>query len=229
MNEREAKRRVKIPKWQICTEGITEANYLNRYIKEKGIEQYVIVNCNKARIKGCGRQHESLLDRMQECGRKWNVERIFLVHDYDRAVEQPSAKQSFNTTFSRALNESNITVIYSNPCFEYWLLLHLDYLDSDLHRHICQDKVKEKCNKERLLRKLSPLHDDDYKADLNLFEYFGGMDGVCKARVNAKKRFKNETYPHASVKCSRNAPCTNMFVLLDELDEFANRIHSIIV
>lgn len=88
--------------------------------------------------------------------------------------------------------------------------------------------IKEKCNKERSLRKLPPLHDDDYKADESLCEYFGGVEGVCKARENAKKRFKSETYPHSSVKCSQNAPCTNIFVLLDELDKFANRVHSLL-
>ena len=222
------------PKWQICTEGVTEANYFAAYVKVLNIEKHVTVNCAKARLKGCGRQHEALLDKMQECGRLWSPirERIFLVHDYDRAAEQSNEKDSFNKTFLRMKEESNYYIIYSNPCFEYWLLLHTDYYDSNLHRHICQSKVEKLVNEKRNEVGLPKLHGDEYKTDPNLFEYFGGLAGSQIARRNARARFTKEQGINptgelfSSIKHAELIPCTNIFELLNALDTYAADIHN---
>jgi hypothetical protein len=108
MKEKKYKRKALPPKWKICTEGVTEANYLIEYIRLLGIEKHVLVNCKSKETSGCGKQHEALLNKMQSCGRNWNVERVFLVHDYDDAFEQEDAKASFNRTFNRAKNESDV-------------------------------------------------------------------------------------------------------------------------
>jgi len=220
-------------KWKICTEGVTEANYLKMYIKALGIDKYIIVNCKDTAESGCGKQHEALLDKMQSCGRSWNVEQVFLVHDYDKAEEQKEAKASFNITFKRAKKESDFIVIYSNPCFEYWLLLHNDFIDSNLQRNIFQEKVKDICNKKRADKKMEPLHDDKYKSDPMLYEYFGGYNNSRQARKYAIKRFAEngkQSKPIKSIKSfsseyyANKTPCTNMFELLDALDKYARQI-----
>jgi len=168
---------------------------------------------------------------MQECGRNLIRERTFLVHDYDRAVEHSKAKDSFNKTFGRAKDESDYYVIYSNPCVEYWFLLHTSYSDSDYHRSVCQEKVKNICNKKREEAGLSRLHEDDYKSEPMLFEYIGGLEGVCIACRNAKTRFDREDKsgsavgPFSTIHHASQRPCTNLFELLQALDEFAERIH----
>ncbi len=146
------------------------------------------------------------------------------------AVENKEEKISFNETFNRAKEESDTYVIYSNPCFEYWLMLHLNYIDSDLHRHVCQDKVKGICNQKRAERGEHPLHDDDYKSDPDLFEYFGGVAGLKIACDNARKRFEKETERKDNISpknysneyFAAKAPCTNMFELLEALQEYAS-------
>ena len=217
----------KPPKWQICTEGVTEANYLREYIKAKGLTEHIIINCskNKAIARGCGKQHEALLNKMQECGRERNPERTFLVHDYDNAVDQPNEKESFNNTFKR-VEELDYYIIYSNPCFEYWLMLHKSYSDSDLHRDDYQNKVKEICNQKLKCLGKPAIHDDGYKSDPNLFEYFGGLEGSKVARHNAKRRFDKAEGPFATAKHAKNTPCTNFFELLDAIDEYYNKYNT---
>jgi len=230
MSAKESKRTALPLKWQICTEGFAEACYLTKYIRELGLSKYVIVNCKHTEHKGCGRQHEALLNKMQECGRKWSAEKVFLVHDYDKAAEHHSVKSSFNKTFERASKESGYYVIYSNPCFEFWLLLHTGYRDSDLHRHVYQKKVKEICNQKRNESGLPILHGDDYKTDPMLFEYFGGLEGAHVACNNAKKRFDkesktgNDNGPFSTLKHASNIPCSNMFELLYALEKFATSL-----
>jgi hypothetical protein len=222
---KQIKKRVLIPlKWKICTEGITEANYLHKYVDALGIREHIDINCPKAKEKGCGRQHEALLDKMQECGRTWQYEKIFLVHDYDKAVENSKEKESFNETLRRAEPESNIYVIYANPCFEYWLFLHTEYTDSDLHRHGFQEKFKDICNKKRGLAGKPPLHGDDYKSDPDLFDYLNGLEGVAEACRKAKKRFENEVPPFSKIHYAKNAPCTNMFELINALQIYKENL-----
>jgi len=227
MSEQKRKIQAHPPKWQICTEGVTEANYLKQYIKVLNLDRNVTINCKKMDAKGCGKQHEALLDKMQECGRNWNTEATILVHDYDRAAERLNEKESFSNTFRRAKEESDYKVIYSNPCFEYWLMLHTAYMDSDLHRHSYQRKVKAICNQKRKDAGLEQLHGDDYKADPMLFDYFGGYEGSLTARRNAQKRFDKEDKTgkakgsFSTTEHAKGVPCTNFFELLDSLDEFA--------
>jgi len=226
MSAKKNRQKASPPKWQICTEGVTEANYLDKYIQALGLGNYVIVNCRRFKTSGCGKQHEALLDKMQECGRNWNVERVFLVHDYDKAAEHSGVKNSFDKTFSRARKESDYKVIYSNPCFEYWLMLHIGYFDSDLHRHEYQEKTKQICNRKREESGLSRLHDYEYKNDDMLFEYFGGMDGSRVACSHALARFKEDKKSKkegsfSSERYAKNAPCTNFFELLDALNAYA--------
>jgi len=120
-----------------------------------------------------------------------------------------------------------------NPCFEYWLMLHGDFIDSDLHRSMFQSKVKDVCNQKRMENKMELLHDDKYKTDPMLYEYFGGYKNSKTARKYALKRFTEngrQSKPAKQIKSfsseyyANKAPCTNMFELLDALDEYAKKI-----
>jgi len=230
MKRKNKKIKANPPKWKICTEGVTEANYLYEYAKLLGIDKYIRINCKNKKDSGCGLQHEKLFDKMQNCLKNTIVyEKTFLVHDYDKAAEQKEAKISFNNTFKRANDDANFHVIYSNPCIEYWLMLHLAYNDSDLHRSNFQEMVKNVCNRKREEQRLEPLHDDKFKTDPCIFCYFGGKCGSNQARKHALKRFNISNHKKIinksfSSECySIKAPYTNMFELLDELDQYAKK------
>ena len=217
------KKRTIIPmKWCICTEGETEAIYLRSYCEALGIKHLVDINsenpsCPLRSGKACGRQHRSLIDQVQICNKSSNYEKMIAVHDFD---EDGNVKtQSFDDAFA-AGKEAGISVYYSIPSFEYWLLPHNNPIDANLSRVDCSSRVKEYINKKRKDEGKPRLHKEKYKTDDNLFLYFGGLDGADRAEQNAKKRWINGKMPE---KPSSVKPSTNLYDLLDKLKRFAER------
>ncbi len=177
------------PKWCICTEGETEALYLKAYCEELGIKHLIDINtdnknCTKPKSQACGRQHRPLIEQIQMCRRDTKYIRMIAVHDFDE--DGPKKAISFDEA-SEIGRQTDISVYYSIPCIEYWLLLHLNPLDAYLTGDLCRERVKKYVNESRAKKGLRALHKDYYKTDPALFFYFGGISGARKAAANAKR------------------------------------------
>ena len=221
--KRRRTREIQPLKWCICTEGKTEEIYLRSYCRALGIERLVDFNsdnnaCKSKSDKGCGRQHMPLIDQIQICNRKSKYEKMIAVHDYDGDLNGGNAK-TFDEA-SVAGEQAGIPVFYSIPCFEYWLLLHRNYMDMDLSSAQCIEKVKRHINDSRAAKGKPALTKSAYKTDLDLFAYFDGLDGVKTAKRNAQKRF---SYKKPPKKASSIKPSSNLYLLLDELEKLAER------
>lgn len=102
----------------------------------------------------------------------------------------------------------NVSVTCSNPCFEFWILLHFEYRDTACTREEIQKKALEKVNtileKEKQLRKV-----DELKSIENLYD-------LLKTKVDVAVRNANKLKVNESKKQN---PSTGMFKLLESLYE----------
>jgi len=221
---------VKHPRCQICTEGRTEAIYIEQLVERLSLSAIVTVNSpnrNSRCVKqGCGKQHTDLLDQMQECGRNWsNVSEQWLVHDLDR-VDAKSI-QSFDDTYRRSYSESGIHTVYSIPCFEYWLLLHHSRLDSDLTCEGCQDKVKRLLRRNNRGKRQVPV--EAYKTDPDMLRFFTDVSGQAVSHAKSLFGGKIGDPPFCP---STVSPSTNFHKLVERLrrlsDDINGESHSLV-
>lgn len=218
------KRAVSLPKWSICTEGETEALYLEAYCRDLGVHDLIDINstipyCKLDRGKACGRQHRSLIEQMQRCHNPRRYERSIAVHDFD---EDGDVTRKLFDEASEIGEQADFSVYYSIPSFEFWLLLHLNLVTSDLSRDVCLDKVKKHVNDIRKRNKKTLLRNAEIKTDPDLYKYFDGKDGVERAKKHALELWDDKLPPK---KPSSVRPSSNMYLLMDDIKEFAaNRV-----
>lgn len=213
-------RKIKPDKWQICTEGVTEQNYLNAYLKALNLQGRVTINCGGQKNCGCGRKHESLLDKFQRCypQKFQGSKERWLLHDLDDGCKDKEECASFNRTFWRAWDESDTKVIYFNPCFEYWLILHEQNYQVDSDQQECQSTFQRIYEKKCKACGRTLDEKSDYKTDPTLFELLGGLDGAKCAAARAKAQLPNPPkFGDKSFICAKTCPGTNIFLLLEEL------------
>ena len=127
--------------------------------------------------------------------------KTFVLFDKD---DNPN--MNFNFAIDKA-KKNNIIPLWSNECFELWLLLHFNYMDSNVSRNDYYEKLKD-------LTK-SKTYDKNMK---NIFDEVNGINGALKAYKNAKKLYK--TYKNKPYKDM--APCTTVFELIDEINKVIN-------
>ena len=220
------KRVIRQNRWCICTEGKTEAIYLDAYCRELGVRHLIDINaehteCKMKRGEACGRQHLPLISQMKSCHYIRKYACIIAIHDYDKHHD-PKKGNATHVTFddaSQVGKDVDIHVFYTIPSFEYWLLLHHEFEQSDLTRAACLKKVFEYTNRKRKECGKPPLRKkEDVKTDPDLFSYFGGLDGVQKAMKWAEMLLPSGQLP---LKPSSIKPSTNMHVLMEKIQDFA--------
>jgi hypothetical protein len=131
----------------IACEGTqTEPNYLNSYLYElirKGVlsaRSYVIAP--HSHTDPCGVLNDLLSFKKDglkysDYERKW----IFIDRDEMRTNEcSGHPKDNFNTALSLA-EQHQVKVAWSNPCFEFWFLLHFVYHNTPIDRAELPEKL----------------------------------------------------------------------------------------
>jgi len=114
-------------------------------------------------------------------------DKTFLIYDCD--VE---------SVFQKLQQLKNVHLLYSNPCFEFWYLLH------------CQEQ-KAFLTTERCISKLK-IHIHKYKK--------GVFDDKLKSKIIENKSKSISRAKALSEFCN---PSTNVYKLIEELDEIKNR------
>lgn len=129
---------------------------------------------------------------------------------YDESVKQ---KEDFDKSIELA-HKHGYKVAYSNDCFELWLVLHYQYVDSKLHRSQYYEILSKLwgCNYEKEGKKISfsrqiyDLIENDPRAS------------ILDALKNSKKLFDNST----DLPYSDQNPCTTIFQLVCQLGKDIN-------
>lgn len=196
----------------IVTEGTeTEPNYfkaLTCMIKDKvgGSVDVKEVPCVEIKGKGCATSSLVIATEKLVKSAKRFYQNVWIVMDKDDF-------EDFDDAISEAENHG-YKVAWSNQSFEYWLFLHFDYLESDLHRNDLEKKLNKSFS-------AYCLGDGKYrKSDQDLFDKLNSIDGVKTAIGNAKRRMAN--FNSRKDKPSQYAPGTMVHILVGELLDYLN-------
>jgi hypothetical protein len=117
----------------------------------------------------------------------------------------------------KTAKDNGIEIAFSNVCFEYWLLLHLEY--STASYESCDDLLKHSSLKKRLAERGVKNYDKGYAY---LFDKLKADNGIQNAKMNAAKVMKNalNTAQHGKRSPCYLNPYTDVHELLADMQNF---------
>ena len=136
---------IKSTKWLVVCEGVeTEVNYFNSMIEEVN-KKLIASNKLKVNIIGAGKNTLSLVNSVENfigkvdflSQEKIPYSKIFVVFDKD-----DFAPEIFDEAI-RLCERKEYIPLWSNQAFEYWFLLHFNYVEGKIHRTQYASKLNE--------------------------------------------------------------------------------------
>lgn len=122
MRKRKSKKLDLRPIIRIYCEGKTEENYFNM-LKQKYHQSNVSVNSRYSiKVKSMARSGMALLHDVLEDPKLNKQDKIYLVFDHDEHTPQELLECFDQAKKSRY----DITILFSNICFEVWILMHFE-------------------------------------------------------------------------------------------------------
>lgn len=187
----------------IVSEGTkTEPNYIKEMAGIINSKFFNFSPKERVKIHGAARNTLDLLDYARKTVEKEMPEAqvVWLVYDKDSFP----VDNFDNTQFSAEsrLDKREYRVAWSNECFELWLLLHFQEMDSDTGRAHCRE----------ILRKYIP---DFEKGMEDIYERL--KDKLKDAIKRAKKQYKS--YP-SDYPPSKMCPATRVYELVEFLQKY---------
>lgn len=191
------------PYMYIVCEGVkTEPNYIKAMADEINEKFFAFSQQKRIIVHGTGRNTRSLLEYAREKVKDEMpyAEIVWIVYDKDDFPYDDFDNTQFSAEGRK--NKKEYKVAWSNECFELWLMLHFEYLNSSIGR--------EKCIK--LLKKYIPHYKKNMK---NIYQNV--KEKIPTAIKNAKKLYKeyNKLTPP-----SKRCPATRMYELVEQLQKF---------
>ncbi|MCP4482261.1 MAG: RloB domain-containing protein [bacterium] len=186
----------------VCEGKKTEPNYFRVFNKTS-----LKSNSINITIEGAGKNTLSLVEAAVNFGEKakndqYLYSEIWCVFDKDDFSE-------FNNAIKKASDKA-IKVAYSNPCFEFWYILHFEYLQTALHR----DKYKNMLTSR--LKTLTKKKNYQYqKNSKDMYDIL--LDNQETAINNAKKLLEY----HKGKTCSESDPSTTVHKLIQALKDLS--------
>lgn len=190
----------------LCEGQRTEPNYFEGFKKSRNLASVVVRPLRSGQVGPTG-----LFKRVrEELGADSGWDEIYCVLDHDG---REAKIRTFQTKLA-AVNEEaelcRIEMILSDPCFEFWLLLHFEFTDRPFskgsHGTACEDVVR------KLRRHLHAYH----KNDAHVFEKC--HEHVYTAIENAEKLQNAESLTPQSI------PYTNVGLLIKRLLELSGSL-----
>lgn len=128
-------KRIKNAKIIFC-EGVTEKNYFEMLKNKYNSKNIKVID--EGGLKA-GKLVEKAISYLKKSGnkRKYSDGNVYVCFDRDNL-----SNEQMKRTISVA-NENHIKIIYSNPCFEYWLVSHFLKLEAALTASQLFTKLKE--------------------------------------------------------------------------------------
>jgi len=163
-NKRQSKHVVaRKPRLLVVADGKTEINYFRGLFKEysKIYEHYEV------EFKGNMINTYEIYNLIKISGYKYDY--IFALSDKDNANNKDDV---FNNFCYMDKCYDNLITGYTNPCFEFWLLLHSEYRSVEISTKELIVKFKKQIGK-------------NYKSNNNIFSYF--IDNLEVAVTNSEK------------------------------------------
>ncbi|MDE5704192.1 MAG: RloB family protein [Bacteroidales bacterium] len=139
---------------------------------------------------------ENVFDQIKVFRTEYNIEEddeLWVVVDKDHWP-----KKMLASIAQHCANNRNLRFCVSNPCFELWLLLHLEDVslyDDDTKRQLCENKKTSKGRssdtwlKKRMKRLLGRYHESDYDVSVLLPNIQTAIDRAQNLDVCPKDRW----------------------------------------
>jgi len=186
--------------WIFC-EGKTEKAYLDNVRCIERIRRLTII----PRVL----EHRNADGILDDAIRFKNNKKDFQKGDLIACIFDRDSNTNDQLTYAKSkADREGIQISFSNPCFEYWILCHYDYIPGPI----------EKDNIISLINKKSGSEYE--KADSEL--YTKTKDKIVTAHINAE-RIKNKHLNNKTTLISRESnPITLVFELIKIIDDFKN-------
>ena len=186
----------------VCEGKKTEPNYIKALADEINKKFFNYSQQKRVKIFGTGRNTKSLIEFAREKVEEDMpyAEFVWLVYDKD-----DFPKDNFDNTQFSAQNRTDkrkYKVAWSNECFELWLLLHFQNMDSDTGREHCVEILKK--------------HVPHYRKNMKDI-YAKLKDKIPDAIKRAKKQYKEYD---KKISPSKMCPATRVFELVEELQKY---------
>lgn len=166
----------------VCEGCQTEPKYFGALRKKHRLS-----NVTVKIVKGSGGAQTAVVEKAKKLNNALRYDQTWCVFDCEGIEQRPQ----FDRAISSAKKE-HFDVAVSNPCFEYWLLLHFEFSDAP-----CSE-----CNDA--LRKLK-RHVPEYTKSMD-FDAF--IEQIDQAVENARKIENCKNYPN---------PCTTVHTLVESV------------
>ncbi len=174
----------------VCEGEKTEPNYFRSLCRALRLTSVRVVG------EGCGNAPISIVDYALVAGVAYDA--IWCVMDVEEDGKNPSLRPALNKA-----TDHKLKIVLSNPCFEYWILLHF------------QDSGRPFRNCKEVGHKLKEVLPDYEKGQ----DYFQDLEPkMATAVARAKRIRKNSPDP----RIERN-PSTEVDLLVAELSKMADR------
>jgi hypothetical protein len=181
----------------VCEGKNTEPSYISSLVKDCGASSVIDLV-----LKGGAGVPLSVVRRTRELLQSSAGE--FSAHDQAWAVFD----RDIHPGFDQAINEAaagNISVAFSNPCFELWIILH--YRD--------QDAPAQRSELQRMLKRLMPKYDPN-KSKLIDFATIRDAVEAAERRAEAMERRRSDE------RSPRGNPCSTVYKLTREIRRHRN-------
>ena len=183
--------------WIFC-EGMTEKNYFQKFRVKQRI-QFKIKVITSENHDALGLINHSI-NFKQNCRRDFlEGDKIYCVFDRDNNTEQ-QLQQAV-----KKAKEKDIEIIFSNPCFEYWILCHFGYFFQSFE---CQE----------LLLKVKDCLKSYKKNDKDIYSKI--EDKTKHAIENAKKVNNKYVQKKIGIVSRESNPSTRVGCLIERIFEF---------
>ena len=178
-----------------CEGECTEPNYINGLVKYQ----------KQQHSDPCGVITDlTTMQNWQDYDEKW------IVIDRDEVEFKGKGfgghtKENFDNAIKSA-DENGISVACSNPCFELWIVLHFEYLQSAVTRDYVQTKAKDLLNS--VLKKNNQIKKvDEMKALKDLYL-------ILKNKTDTARKYAAKLEENEKLKAN---PSTGVYRLLDAI------------
>ena len=189
----------------VCEGGKTEPRYFTEMRRFLGLSNANIKICGQE----CGSSPLNVVDFALKTYREekeFSYDRVYCVFDRDKHAQYDEALDKIKR--ARLKNGGKIFAITSNPCFEYWLLLHYEYTT----RFFVVTPKKSVCG--QVISALTKHFENYEKGQNNIFVQTHSL--VEKAIKNAKQvKQYNQT-------SGTDSPATNIHELVEYLQALSH-------
>lgn len=174
--------------------GQTETRYFQRIIRELRGKLHL-------KVKAIPKDPSTILKKVLKIPRIDEQDQKWLVIDKDNF-------KNIQYLISTAKRQG-VQVAYSNPCFELWILLHYEYLETEISIQNCIKKLEHHIGRQKNLKRYKYE-----KNDTNLYNY---IYANRSAAVRRAKKLMEYWQSKGELNPDRNNPSTNIFSLIELL------------